>query len=417
LKRCVADSAGTADRWKAEIPVQPNLPPANKTPRVGPELSLGATGFGLIAVCYGFARFAFGLFLPAIDADLSLAPATGGLIAGGSFLGYCIAIIMAAYLTERFNARTVAVAAALVAATGMLGIAVSPSSGWLAASVLLAGLSTGLASPPMAAAVATRVRPRWQAATNTFINAGTSAGVVLSGPVALIMGGQWRLAYAAFALATVAMAILTAITVPRQTTPAEKAPGGLPIGNAALKRLMVAAFLAGAGSTAVWSFGSRLVSARLGWDSAEAALLWIAIGAAGIVGASAGVLTARLGINLAHRLSLGAMAAGILLVGMGGSSMAPVLGAGALFGAAYIMLTGVYLVWGVSALPDRPATGLTAGFLALAIGQTVGAPVFGYLASRLTPDSAVIAFTGLALAAGLSRTVASSAPADSVRHR
>lgn len=380
-------------------------------------MSLGATGFGLIAVCYGFARFAFGLFLPAIDADLSLAPATGGLIAGGSFLGYCIAIIMAAYLTERFNARTVAVAAALVAATGMLGIAVSPSSGWLAASVLLAGLSTGLASPPMAAAVATRVRPRWQAATNTFINAGTSAGVVLSGPVALIMGGQWRLAYAAFALATVAMAILTAITVPRQTTPAEKAPGGLPIGNAALKRLMVAAFLAGAGSTAVWSFGSRLVSARLGWDSAEAALLWIAIGAAGIVGASAGVLTARLGINLAHRLSLGAMAAGILLVGMGGSSMAPVLGAGALFGAAYIMLTGVYLVWGVSALPDRPATGLTAGFLALAIGQTVGAPVFGYLASRLTPDSAVIAFTGLALAAGLSRTVASSAPADSVRHR
>ena len=380
-------------------------------------MSLGATGFGLIAVCYGFARFAFGLFLPAIDADLSLTPATGGLIAGGSFLGYCIAIIMAAYLTERFNARTVAVAAALVAATGMLGIAVSPSSGWLAASVLLAGLSTGLASPPMAAAVATRVRPRWQAATNTFINAGTSAGVVLSGPVALIMGGQWRLAYAAFALATVAMAILTAITVPRQTTPAEKAPGGLPIGNAALKRLMVAAFLAGAGSTAVWSFGSRLVSARLGWDSAEAALLWIAIGAAGIVGASAGVLTARLGINLAHRLSLGAMAAGILLVGMGGSSMAPVLGAGALFGAAYIMLTGVYLVWGVSALPDRPATGLTAGFLALAIGQTVGAPVFGYLASRLTPDSAVIAFTGLALAAGLSRTVASSAPADSVRHR
>lgn len=50
------------------------------------EFSLGATGFGLIAVCYGFARFAFGLFLPQIDADLALADAVGGLIAGGSFL-------------------------------------------------------------------------------------------------------------------------------------------------------------------------------------------------------------------------------------------------------------------------------------------------------------------------------------------
>ena len=46
-------------------------------------LRLSATGFGLIAVCYGFARFAFGLFLPQIDADLALSQTVGGLIAGG----------------------------------------------------------------------------------------------------------------------------------------------------------------------------------------------------------------------------------------------------------------------------------------------------------------------------------------------
>lgn len=82
------------------------------------EFYLGATGFGLIAVCYGFARFAFGLFLPQIDADLALTDAMGGLIAGGSFLGYCLAIVVAAQLTERMGARTVAVVAALIAALG-----------------------------------------------------------------------------------------------------------------------------------------------------------------------------------------------------------------------------------------------------------------------------------------------------------
>ena len=36
---------------------------------MSPALRIGATGFGLIAVCYGFARFAFGLFLPQIDGE------------------------------------------------------------------------------------------------------------------------------------------------------------------------------------------------------------------------------------------------------------------------------------------------------------------------------------------------------------
>lgn len=54
---------------------------------MSPILTLGATGFGLIAVCYGFARFAFGLFLPSINADLALSSTLSGLISGGAFLG------------------------------------------------------------------------------------------------------------------------------------------------------------------------------------------------------------------------------------------------------------------------------------------------------------------------------------------
>ncbi|MCA8864600.1 MULTISPECIES: MFS transporter [unclassified Halomonas] len=370
---------------------------------MSPSLYLGATGFGLIAVCYGFARFAFGLFLPQIDADLSLSPTLSGLISGGSFLGYCIAIVLSAFLTERIGARAVAVGAALVAAIGMMGIATAPSPLLLASAVMLAGSSTGLASPPMAAAVATAVRADRQSATNTIINAGTSAGVVLSGPVALMMGGQWRLAFAGFAVAAFIMAIAAAYSVPSRSNTASKTAAGFPPLTRAIVHLITASFLMGASSTALWSFGGQLVTLQLGWSSTGAGLLWIAIGAAGIVGASAGTLVARFGIDHIHWLFLGALAAGILLVGTSATTPLLAIVGGMLFGAAYIMLTGVYLVWGVTALPDRPATGLMIGFLTIAIGQTAGAPLFGLLMEQLTADHAVIAFACLTFTAGLAK--------------
>ncbi len=179
-----------------------------------PTLRLRATGFALIAVCYGFARFAFGLFLPEIRIALALSPTIGGLIAGGSFLGYCIAIVASAWLTERYGARPVAVSAGLVAAMGLALIAASPSAPVLAAAVLFAGSSTGLASPPLAAAVAHAVRPERRDAINTVMNAGTSAGVALSGPVALLLGTDWRLAFAIFAGASLVVTVAAFAFVP-----------------------------------------------------------------------------------------------------------------------------------------------------------------------------------------------------------
>ncbi|AUG53808.1 MFS transporter [Thalassospira marina] len=377
-----------------------------------PAFMLGATGFALIAVCYGFARFAFGLFLPQIDADLSLSASLSGLISGGSFLGYCIAIIISAFATEKFGPRRVAMAAAIVAALGMAGIALAPSPVWLAVSVLLAGSSTGLASPPMAAAVAKIIRPARQGAMNTIINAGTSAGVVLSGPVALALGGEWRFAFAGFAICALFLVFAALVTLPGhgdggnhacESTPADASTdgaSGLPRLNGDLMRLIAATFLTGAASTAIWSFGSKLVKLRLDWGHSGAGMLWIAIGAAGIAGALAGTLVARFGLDRIHRLFLAAIALGIVLVGA--SFTVPVLAVagGVLFGAAYIMLTGVYLVWGIRALPDRPATGLMTGFLTLAVGQTAGAPIFGLLMDYISADCAVLVFAILAMVAG-----------------
>lgn len=375
-----------------------------------PALRIGATGFGLIAVCYGFARFAFGLFLPQIDAEIGLGPSLSGVISGGSFAGYCVAIIASAILTERNGARAVAVAAALVAAIGMAGIALAPSPLILAAAVVVAGSSTGLASPPMAAAVATAVRKSRQNTINTVINAGTSAGVTLSGPVALAIAGQWRLAFGTFAAIALVLAIAAAVSLPSAS--GGRKTGGLPPLTGAVTRLIAASFLMGAASTALWSFGSQLVSEQLGWGTAGTGMLWTCIGAGGIAGAWAGTLVGRFGLDTVHWTFLGLMSAGILATGSGLEAVPALIG-GALFGAAYVMLTGVYLIRGTSALPDRPATGLMIGFLTIAVGQTAGAPLFGVLMARNGPETAVICFAAMAVLAGLfrARTGHATAPA------
>ncbi|MXO64190.1 MFS transporter [Altericroceibacterium endophyticum] len=369
---------------------------------MSPSLRIGTIGFCLIALCYGFARFAFGLFLPQIDAELNLGPSLSGMISGGSFAGYCIAIIAAAALTERFGARTVAFAAATLAAIGMAGIALAPSPAILAFAVIVAGSSTGLASPPMAAAVAAAVRADRQNATNTIINAGTSAGVALSGPIALAVNGQWRVTFAVFAGMAVILAIGAARALP--SSRGSHSSVGLPPITRPLGFLIIATFLTGMASTAIWSFGGQLVSQILGWGPTGTAILWSCIGAGGILGAWAGSLVSCFGLQRIHLLFCGVVAATILAVGSGVAIAGLVLAGGALFGAAYVMLTGVYLIWGVRALPDRPATGLTIGFLTLAIGQTVGAPIFGLLMSGPGMGTAILTFAVLALLAGVVRT-------------
>ena len=364
---------------------------------------LGATGFALIAVCYGLARFAFGLFLPDVSADLSLKPTFAGMIAGGSFLGYCLAIVASAALVERYGPRPVAVGAAIVAASGMALIAIAQSPAFLAAAVLFAGMSTGLASPPLAAAVVQAVESHRQDTVNTVINSGTSAGVALSGPVALYLGADWRLAYGAFAATAAVVTLATLWAVPRSRNRAPYSARGLPRMSADILTLVVAAVLMGAASTAIWSFGGELLSRNRGWDASATGALWIVIGAPGLAGAMAGPLCSRFGVNAIHLASLCGLAVGIWLVGSPSSSPSLVIGGGALFGAAYILLTGVYLVWGVSALPDRPASGLTVAFLAIAIGQTAGAPLFGIGLDIISPSGVTIIFAIIAMIAGLAR--------------
>ncbi len=362
------------------------------------DIRLAATGFLLIGVCYGLARFAFGLFLPEIRSNLQLSTTFSGLISGGAFVGYCLAIVASAELTERIGPRNVAVSAAAVAAVGLAAMAMSPSGSVLAAAVLFAGLSTGLASPPMAAAVDAVVDDQRKDFANTVVNAGASGGVALSGLVALFVGAGWRTAFAVFSAIALALTIGTFFVTPQRNAHGISRKQALPSLTTELKKLSTAAFLMGTASTVVWSFGGELARGAPDWSNRMNGFLWIVIGISGLTGAVAGRLIEWFGLNTVHRMFLALMAIAMICVA-GPASTTIAFGGGSLFGAAYIMLTGVYLVWGVTALPDRPAIGLTIGFLAIAVGQSVGAPLFGLILGWFPAIAATAVFATVALAA------------------
>lgn len=372
------------------------------------EFRLIVAGTMLIGTTYGLARFAYGLFLPSMREEVGLSATLAGIIGSGAYVGYCLAIVLSALLVERYGPRRIAVAAALIAAVGMAGIAASTQAIWLAGAVLLAGTSTGLASPPMAQAVSRAITVPRQGRANTVINAGTSLGVAVSGPVAFIATGQWRLAYAAFAVAALLNALLLLISVPRTSandtakatdSKDDDRSGGLWRPRALT--LIAAATGMGMASAAFWTFSSEVVITLGHFEQATANIAWILIGVAGLVGGAAGDLIARFGLNTVHRGSLAAMAGALGLLVLSPSNLAAVFVSGALFGAAYIMLTGVYLVWGIRLYADRPAIGLGLPFLMIAVGQIVGSPLAGYLIGSRGYLVCFIAFALIAVATAL----------------
>src|SRR5215216_1208006 len=58
--------------------------------RRGGTMWLVAPGLATIAVTYGLARFAYGLFLPQMRESLDLSDSVLGLIGAGSYAGYCL---------------------------------------------------------------------------------------------------------------------------------------------------------------------------------------------------------------------------------------------------------------------------------------------------------------------------------------
>lgn len=358
--------------------------------------ALAASGLGLIAVCYGLARFAYGLFVPSFRGEFDLDAATAGAIASASYLAYCAGIVVATALSPRLGARAVAVLAGALAAAGTAAVAAAPDAVWLATGVALAGASTGVASPPLAQAIARTVASDRRDRVQTIVNSGTGLGVLVSGPVALIAAENWRWAWAAFAILSAAAALAASLAVPaaRERSPRQGRGRRLPPGAV---RLVAAAAVMGLATAAVWTFGQDHLRTAGSQSTGAATWAWIVLGACGLAGAAAGDTVTRLGIATSWRVMVVVAAGGTATLALWPGSFPLALVASGVFGAVYIALTGVLLVWSTRVLPDRPSTGVGIVFLALAVGQAVGAPALGAIGDAWGLPSAFLTAAAIGL--------------------
>jgi predicted MFS family arabinose efflux permease len=91
------------------------------------------------------------------------------------------------------------------------------------------------------------------------------------------------------------------------------------------------------------------------------------------------------------------MASATLLLAAAPADLVATVVAATLFGAAYIALTGIVLLWSARLYPDSTSFGVGLAFFTIAAGQALGAPVVGALIDLIGATAAfvAIAVTGL----------------------
>lgn len=349
------------------------------------QLRFVASATALIAATYGLSRFGYGLFVPALEKSFDLTPTITGLISSGSFFSYCIAATLAFRMTR--SPRLTVLLAGTVATTGGIGVALSGSEMILAVSMLISGAGAGFSSPALVTMVQEKVTSTAALRAQAVVNSGTGFGVVIAGPLALILTDQWRIAWWIIS-AINAAATIAVLVSGRPTLPRSSAVRNVVIRLIDLKPLLgvaAAALLAGVSSAAVWTFSRSMVTTVGQISDTEATIFWVSLGSAGIAGAFSGDLVTRAGLRTGWSAVAALMGLSTMLIGIWPSNLVAVYAGGAVFGASYVALSGVLIAWAADALSEQAAAGTAALFITLALGQAAGSLLIGSLMDATNP--------------------------------
>jgi MFS family permease len=367
-------------------------------------VGMAVAGMLLIAATYGMARFGVGLFAPYLMAQRPALAGVLGWAAGAQFTAYCVAALVAARVVDR-HARAGLLIAGVTAASGCLGVALAADPVTFVVAVVVGGMGGAFASASLVPVIDAVVAPSATSRAQAVANTGTAVGVIGSGLLSLTTN-RVTPAWALMALFCAATAVAAWFPVRARTS--WPLPGAR---NAATPRASAsasnawsplaipaaAAVLLGCGSSLIWTFGPSLVTKSGSVPYELVGWLWVALGLGGLLGTLTSSLVDRVGLRGGWCVCAGTLAAasaGIALAVTTGGAWVAYL-ALAVFGAGYMGLSGVLILWARNAWPGRAGGATSLLFIALSVGQACGSLAFGTAQSVLSP----VVLAGLAAGA------------------
>jgi MFS family permease len=171
----------------------------------------------LVIVGTAFPGLLVGGLAPEIQADLALSRPALGLAVAVFWLAAAVASAPAGRFVDRFGPLRGIHVAGVLAALGALGVAAASSTSFLIASLAVGGSANAFSTPGVSALASRAIPTERQGLAFGVQLAGPAIAALLAGLALPLLAGPvgWRTTFAAAAI----LALATAATVPRVTTP------------------------------------------------------------------------------------------------------------------------------------------------------------------------------------------------------
>ena len=358
-------------------------------PPLWPDALLAASGIAIAPlVALGFGRFAYGLVLPEMRADLGWSYATAGFATTVNGVGYLLGALAAAQVTARFGVKRTMFMAWAVIAVAMGATGFTRITGAVIAARGVVGLASGLAyvaGASLAAHLASQMRIR-PGLSLGLLQAGVGAGIALSGILVFAsLSSQhvgWQpmwivLGVSSIAALVCAMWMLRAVREARRPGPGRTAPAIASLG--AIIPALIGYFLFGLGYIAYMTFIVALLRLARA-DNTTVTVFWVVLGLSAFAGSIAwGLVLDRFRGGRGPAAVLGATFVGAALPVLSSSTVVAMI-SGVIFGSSFLATASAVMVVARRILPSHTWT-LAIGVLTVAfgIGQSIGPSLAGIM--------------------------------------